>query len=312
MKALLKKSSLLVAIIRWWRVLSSRVTSGTLHSILSWSNWNLSRRLLLFEALPQRFAYAEHPKESYFVNTSDQFIGRMLYARGDFDLQKFEKAYQLIGDADVLDRSKGLPVLVDVGANIGSICIPAVKRRYVTRSIAIEPDRENVRLLRINSLLNEVEESIDVHRAAVGDRTGRVMMSRNSNNSGDHRVVSGSSRASSGVSMVELDSFADQINLSNTILWIDIQGHEGFAIKGAQRFVNAAVPIVLEFTKQDLVAAECFDLLITEICKSPYKFYYDLNDTMPKKNQLTEDALRKLADVLDAAGTFTDILLLPA
>jgi FkbM family methyltransferase len=309
-KDILKQNSMLVAVVRWARAQPARIFRNGLRVVLSWAYGTRERRLLLYEALSGRFAYAEHPEESYFVNTSDEYIGRMLYARGDFDLKKFEKACSLIMAAGGRCNSTDLPVLLDVGANIGSICIPAVKRGLADRAIAIEPDGENFRLLQINVLLNEIEDLVETRRAAVGETSGFVTLSRNAENSGDHRVATSCSDGSDAVPMMMLDDLADQIDLSNAILWMDIQGYEGFAVRGARRLVDAGVPIVLEFTKQDLIEAGCFDLLLTELSRSPYTVYFDLNDAAPKRQQLKADALRSLADKLDAEGAFTDLLLM--
>lgn len=312
MKVFLKRSKLLIALVHRVRSMPSLIQREALAVIFAWSNRNRSRRLIQFEALPQRFAYAEHSRESYFVSTDDEVIGQRLYARGDFDFNKFEKAYRLVMKACILDQTEGLPVLIDVGANLGSICIPAVKRGFVSRCIAIEPDKENSHLLEINLLLNNVQDDVTIYRAAAGDQTGIVSLSRNSKNSGDHRVVTETGESVSAVSMLQLDSLAFKLNLSNTIVWMDIQGYEGFALQGATRFIAATVPIVFEFTKQDLVAADCYDLLIATITESNYKFFYDLNEDTPEKRSLCVDALDQLAARLDAVDSFTDILLLPA
>ena len=59
-------------------------------------------------------------------------------------------------------------ILIDIGANIGPICIPAVKRNYVKQAIAIEPGPDNARLLRANVALNSLHDRIIVHECAVG------------------------------------------------------------------------------------------------------------------------------------------------
>ena len=108
------------------------------------------------------------------TETSDRIIGRSLYWRGDFDFQKFEAANRLLREHWVVGPDAPLPVLIDVGANVGSICIPAVKRELVNRCIAIEPDPENFRLLKVNAALNGVDDRIDTRQMAVGATSDRV------------------------------------------------------------------------------------------------------------------------------------------
>ena len=57
--------------------------------------------------------------------------------------------------------------MVDVGANIGPICIPAVTRGYVQQAVAVEPNPDNCRLLRVNVALNGLHNKIAVEECAL-------------------------------------------------------------------------------------------------------------------------------------------------
>src|SRR5262249_34342132 len=65
------------------------------------------------------FLLANVGPEKFVVQANDKFISRGLYADGEFDLDKLATVLRISG--------RNFKVLVDVGANIGSICIPAVK-----------------------------------------------------------------------------------------------------------------------------------------------------------------------------------------
>ncbi len=300
----------LVWVVRKCRAGGHAWLRGRLTAALRWLGNNPQRRSLLFDALPGRLTVAEHARESYLVRTQDNVIGKILYFRGDFDYRKIEKSVALIAAA------AGQPyephILLDIGANIGPICIPAIKRNLVKRCVAIEPDQENFRLLRINAILNGVDDRLEAHQCAVGDRPGSVSMILNSTNHGDHRVtLSESTDRPALVPMVPLDSFADSLDLASTILWMDIQGFEGFALRGARRFTSKGVPLIFEFSKRDLQGAGCYDLLIDELCSSSYRVFYDLNDAAPLARAITAEALHELGTELEGQKAFTDILVLP-
>ena len=57
-------------------------------------------------------------------------------------------------------RSRGRS-FVDVGANIGTTTIPALLSHGFETAVAIEPEPENVRVLRMNVLLNDLEDRVD-------------------------------------------------------------------------------------------------------------------------------------------------------
>ena len=181
----LKRIPGLVATVRHLRALWRRGKIALIARARAWGRATYARRLLVFESLPDQLVLAVHPQESYVLHASDRVVGRSLYVGGQFDFTKFECAAALI-------RDHGGPgpeaVLIDAGANIGSICIPAVRRGLVARAIAFELDPGNTRLLRINALLNGAEDRIDIRNMAVGAAPGAVTVQHSTTNFGDHRV----------------------------------------------------------------------------------------------------------------------------
>ena len=261
-----------------------------------------------FDALNTTYAVSDHPTENYVVKTSDKVIGKLLYCRGDFDLQKLERALHIVDK----ERVTGKPhILFDVGANIGSICIPAVKRGYVTRALAFEPDPDNYRLLRVNAILNDVEELIEFHQVALGDKQGEAQLNRNFINHGDHKIVvdGGAVPANSiTVPVRRLDDFIPNEEGIECILWIDVQGFETQVLCGAQAMLAKTWPLVLEFTPQDLKANGTLDLFIGLLTQSAYSRFFDLEHVSASGETLNSDNLLRLAQSLEERDTFTDIL----
>ncbi len=265
-------------------------------------------RIIAFDALPEEYALALHPEESYLVCTADKMISARLYARGHFDLQKLVRAVDLIRDHAGSTQGS---VLIDAGANLGSICIPAVRRGMVARAIAFELDPGNTRLLRINALLNEVEDRIDIRNNAVGAAPGEVTVQHSDTNFGDHRVGTPASGEGVSVPMVALDSIAGDLDLSQCLLWMDVQGYEAFALQGAQKFMAAGVPLIAEFSRKEFDSTGSFDLFVSLVTSAGYSVFFDLNEAAPKATPLDRAALETLSDRLTEQGTFTDLLFLP-
>jgi len=67
---------------------------------------------------------------------------------------------------------KGLPTVVDVGANIGSFSILAAMRG-ASRVVAIEPASKTFAKLKANIELNHLEPVVQTVRAAIGGKSGR-------------------------------------------------------------------------------------------------------------------------------------------
>ncbi len=123
-------------------------------------------------------------------------------------------------------------VVADVGANIGLFTI-ALARRVPPGGVvhAFEPDPENFRRLSRHCALNAVKDQVRLHRAAVGDRDGRISFS------GGHGLEShiGGGPGSEEVDCVSLDSvFSSQ---PVDVLKIDVEGFEEGVLRGGKRLL---------------------------------------------------------------------------
>jgi FkbM family methyltransferase len=263
-----------------------------------------------FDALPGQYALGCHPQESYVVATSDKMIGKRLYSRGAFDLQKLERAFEILR----VEQPDAMPeVLLDVGANVGSICIPAVKRGWVKRAIAFEPDAGNFRLLRINVLLNAIEDGVECHEVALGAVAGVATLAFNPDNHGDHRIVGDvlPGIGSREVAVHTLDSYLPQTGRGAWMVWLDVQGFEPEVLAGARRAIAAGWPIVMEFTPEDMVRRGTFGTLMDLIRQSPYTRFFDLDKPRAESTARPIADLEQVTEELRRRESFTDLLFLP-
>ncbi len=299
---------------RLWR-LAKRVTYAPLLALHlgfeAISSLSLRWRMAQFDARGRDggLMLSHHSQENYLVNGSDEVIGRSLFSYGQFDLEKLEQALE------ILKRDHGRPrfeTLIDVGANVGCICIPAVKRGWIPQAIAIEPEQQNYRLLRMNLILNDVEEQTVVHRVALGAGEGNGRVRKSLDNHGDHRVdplpEAAATAAEHTVRITTLDTLLGDFDYSQSLLWMDVQGYEGFVLTGAGRALAQRVPMVLEFSPRELKEVDAFELLLDLLLTSRYELFYDLGQPSPQPTPLTRDALQRVADDLLTKDWFTDLL----
>jgi FkbM family methyltransferase len=269
-------------------------------------------RLAAFDSIPKSTAFvlATVGKEQFLCQSSDVDVSRMTFVDGVADFEKIEKAIQCLGQ-----RFK-LHTLVDVGANIGTICIPAVARGLAQRAIAIEPAPTNFRTLMANIYLNDVADRIVSHNQAVGQEDGQTLrFDLSPHNSGDHRVHSDQAltfhferdRKSILVPSSRLDTLIQSPDRSSMLIWMDTQGYEGFILKGAQRLLQARVPMVVEFWPYGMTSAGSFPALREGLLN--YTVYFDLGSKAPKPKPLSESALDTLFSQYDGTIGFTDILV---
>ena len=119
------------------------------------------------------------------MSASDKIIGRDTYIRAEpFEFNKMDKVLGILGHT----RPKTL--FIDIGANIGTMCIPAVKRGLFLKAIAIEPEPLNYSLLLANIHINRLSHKIVAHNLALGEKDDdRLLFELSKDNFGDHRAL---------------------------------------------------------------------------------------------------------------------------
>src|SRR5690606_6945740 len=90
---------------------------------------------------------------------------------------------------------------MDVGANIGTQTIYALLSGQFKRALAVEPLPANVKCLRLNALLNDLEDRIDVEASAAGAKSGTLPLSVHPSNGGGHSLQ----HSFEGAALVEVD-----------------------------------------------------------------------------------------------------------
>ncbi len=144
--------------------------------------------------------------------------------------------------------------MLDVGAHIGTQSIPFVTRFGAGRVVAIEADPTNAALLRYTVLENALGDRVTVLNMAAGVVDGAVELQRSPINPGDHRVSPAESfqsgRETLRVPATRLDTLVKEGVFSTeevALIWIDVQGHEGQFLAGAQPLLAAEAPVICEY-----------------------------------------------------------------
>lgn len=193
------------------------------------------------------------PAGRFIVDTTDDGISRRLFVHGSYASNTIREVRA------VLERlGRPLPrggAIVDIGANIGPVAIAAVVEHGFERAIAAELHPPNRRLLRVNVLLNDLEDRIQVI-GGLSDRDGEARLVR---------AVGVSGLATLGepvdgvpaepLALSRLDTLVDRGEVSvddATLVWLDVQGHEPQALEGARCLIDRHVPVMMELSPEHL------------------------------------------------------------
>lgn len=155
-------------------------------------------------------------------------------------------------------------VVLDLGANIGYYTTIAAAGVGPTGQVyAFEPDRENLVILTENLRYNG-HTNVTVVPCGVGAEPGQLQLYVCEENRGDHRLypVAAESRKSYTVETIALDTFWPELPPRSTpprptLIKMDIQGFEYFALQGMRRYLQQTPDLILftEFWPQALMQA---------------------------------------------------------
>lgn len=224
--------------------------------------------------------YTKHEKECYLVNCRDAMISKSLFVAGEFEFHRFIKVMNLLKSHGYIKDK--IDLLIDVGANIGNICIPAITRGYATESIAIEPDPLNFHILKTNIVLNTKEDFIKAYEMAAGAIDNEILkLEISEDNCGDHRISVTHSpgiyetgeRKKIEIKSNTIDSIVKSNPSQTMLLHVVVQGYEGLALKGAKKLLQSKPPILIEFWPYAIARAKSLEALI-ESTKHYEGFYF--------------------------------------
>lgn len=245
-------------------------------------------------------------------DTKDQEMGPYIWAEGGYEES------DLIWILDYLGHPQRGRTVVEVGGNVGTTTIPLLGRFYASRVETFEPEPENVKLLRCNLILNDLEDRAVVHDLAVSDRAGTAMLELCDWNNGDHRIAAidrsweilgESGRATASVSVQRLDQalIADPSDVA--LVWVDTQGHEAHVLAGASGLLGRGIPWVVEYWPYGLTRAGGLERLHASVAKH-FSVIVDVRRSRKEGRQVrvTPDRLPILGAELGSA--YTDLILL--
>ena len=242
------------------------------------------------------------------VLLGDEVIGQRLMTTGSFE------------ETDIIEVTAFLKenfqfqpeCFVDIGANIGTHLIFAIKSGLFSKAIGFEADSVNYTLLKCNVLLNGVEAQSDLYQVALSDSVGQAQLELSPTNFGDHRIRSVTDgnrscyneqeRETRPIVCNTLDGVLAESGISlnsGCLVWIDTQGHEGRILSAAPKALGptAAKFVILELWPYGLERSggpgAYFEFL------SRCRFIYDIGtENWQTKGRRELQDIKNLYDVL--------------
>lgn len=227
------------------------------------------------------FDYFSHEYRFYNKNCNlilfgkDRFVSRETYLNGPADYHLFLRAKKIL--------NKKIKFLIDVGANIGTFCIPAVKYGHIQKCIAIEPVAKINNILKVNIALNDLNERVKTYNYVISDKIKlNVSLKLNKQNYGDNKFKI--SKKKSDFKLKKLDSFLNHFPSKYLLIKIDIQGFEDKALNGSNKIISKKIPLLIEFDYKFIKSPLYFKII--KLLKKNYNFFSILDYDNPKREKI--------------------------
>ncbi len=197
------------------------------------------------------------------LNPCDSTITTAVLEKGHWNRDELERAVAVLRAHGSL-REAGF--FLDVGANIGTQTLYALRSGAFAGVHAFEPEDDNARLFEMNMNDNALTEVAHLFRHAVGGTEGTVTLHRHPHNAGAHSIAAHQARDSASgvmVPMITLDKHMQLAKLTPHqvgLVWIDVEGAEPGVVAGARELVAARVPMVFEFLDRDRKRSDFADM----------------------------------------------------
>lgn len=253
------------------------------------------------------YVAVEVGEEIFFVATDDTGVGRRVFVRS----KRRDMTTLANGLAELTAR--GIepppdPVFVEIGANMGTTTVMALRRHGFATGVALEPSPQNLWLCRLNLVANGLEDRVTLLPYAASDRAGEMDLVIGGGNRGGHRVLSAGSDhpgQAGSVRTVTLDGLVDDGTIDPALaglLWCDAVGHDAQAVLGATRLVEAGVPLIVNVS--GAIQGETRDAFVLLLGRH----YAEIVELRKAQRTLPIDALADLVAGYQHKG---DVLLVP-
>jgi FkbM family methyltransferase len=206
--------------------------------------------------------------KQFFVSTKDTSMVPSIINQDyeDFELDIFERIIL-----------PGMTVL-DIGANLGIYSVIGNDLVGASGTVyAFEPVPENVELLKRNLGINHARQ-VKIVPKAIGDKVGKMEINLAKDSIGTH-TMGGSSDTSINVGVETIDSYVKRNNIKPDFIKMDIEGYEGYALRGATELLSKKnVSLLIEFAAK--LIKQCGDepSKIAKLLLKNFKYCYIIDE----------------------------------
>ena len=132
--------------------------------------------------------FKRNQKRIFILSSKDQQISNSIYLNTADRIKSLKMIENSRRFLDQLNK-KNITQLIDVGASIGNVIITAISEKFYETGIAIEPSKEEFKILKANIILNNLENKIKLFNCALTNNESEfINFELDEKDIGDQRV----------------------------------------------------------------------------------------------------------------------------
>ena len=260
------------------------------------------------------------PSSSVKVN---DFISKSLYINKCFEYDIYQRSINFLKSKKYL-LDKGNNTIIDIGINNGVISIGALLAEDFNYSIGFDGCKNHIESCRRNIEANSLEDKFSLFHAVLSDTSKTVLFENSISDFGQHRVVGQADKdfqylfdedknIKKEVKSCTLDSllipYSEKLRGGNNLLWIDVEGHEGFIFKGASNLLKSSLPCIMELCPYMIKRSGMDHKSYIEIIQSNWEQFWILRDY--KIVNYPTSVIGNFMQEIDGNGSYSNIILTP-
>ena len=207
---------------------TENVKFGDFESIMSSVNY------IMFRKTPSRNRLIESRQGLFFCrkHTTDFMYANYAY---EYHLKKFIDQYT--------DKFK---VYMDIGSCIGDYSIWLSGKGL--KCHAFEPVESNFNSLKVNVLLNNLQDNVNLYNFGLGSKTEKVSFNITETNKGSCGIDKNCDCAEKNIQIRTLDEISDNLSIGKdegVIMKLDVEGMEIDVLQGAREFIRDRKDLII-------------------------------------------------------------------
>ena len=251
-------------------------------------------------------------EDLHYVGTSaDNAIMWVTYTRNcNFTSDDMKIFHDLCKKYYGVDDSSGY--FLELGANIGTTGIYFCKKIAPNlKWLAFEPDDENFKMLRINTILNDMENRATLVNIGLGNKFDEMTMYRDLNNPGRNNLTEPKDNLpTETIKIIPLDAYLAKSTIDAQeikYIWIDTEGFEPQVLLGAKNLLRKnPAPIFVECNLRYWDNSGLFEDMMALLSENYSHFIH----IQGGEKIYSLDALRTIKRPNDPNGQIGDIFLI--